>query len=301
MIVVLVALIAVAGIALLAWILAAFYLAETLTRSKRGRVEGHPSDLLLRHEEIDLFAADGVRTRGWYFAAAEPRATVVLVHDAAGTRSDPRQGLLELQRDYVAHGVNVLSFDLRGRGESDGNHDYLGSAELADVERAMARAVSLGRGRPLLLHGFGMGASLALVAASHDPSVSAVIADSACTSMRSQLRHEHRHWPAALFGLAAVLARRFIRADIDAIVPIEAIPELRRPVLYIHAEHDPEVPVEHTLNLAAASLNAADRAWISHADERCGTYRADPAGYLARCLDFIDAVAAAPASAVSTP
>ena len=298
MIVLLVAMVAIAGALLLAWLLAAYYLAETLTRTKRGRVEGNPADLLLRHDEVEFLAADGVSTRGWYLASLGARATIVLVHDAAGTRSDPRHGLLELQRDYVRRGLNVLSFDLRGRGESEGHQDHLGAGELADIEAAVAYARSREPDHPLLLHGFGMGAALALVAASQHPAIAGVIADSPFTSMRSHLRHKYRQWPELVFRLATVMARRFFHADIDAVTPIEVIPYLRQPVLYIHAEGDPDVPMEHTLNLGAASINADDRIWLAPAGEHCGAYRADPTTYLGYCLSFIESVTPArPAAA----
>ena len=298
MIVLLVAMVAIAGALLLAWLLAAYYLAETLTRTKRGRVEGNPADLLLRHDEVEFLAADGVSTRGWYLASLGARATIVLVHDAAGTRSDPRHGLLELQRDYVRRGLNVLSFDLRGRGESEGHQDHLGAGELADIEAAVAYARSREPDHALLLHGFGMGAALALVAASQHPAIAGVIADSPFTSMRSHLRHQYRQWPELVFRLATVMARRFFHADIDAVTPIEVIPYLRQPVLYIHAEGDPDVPMEHTLNLGAASINADDRIWLAPAGEHCGAYRADPTTYLGYCLSFIESVTPArPAAA----
>ncbi len=284
------AVIAIAGVGLLACILAACYLAETLTRTKRWRVAGNPADLSLRHDEIEFLAADGVCNRGWYMESPGARATIVIVHDADGTRSDPALGLLDLQRDYLRRGMNVLSFDLRGRGESEGDHDHLGAAELADVEAAVAYARSRGKDYPLFLHGFGMGAALALIVAARDPAIAGVIADSPFVSMRSHLRHEHRHWPELVFLLATLIARLFLRADIDAVSPIRVIPRLRQPVLYIHAEDDPEVPVEHTLNLGAASLNAGDRIWISSAGGHCRTYLSDPATYLAACIEHIDSV-----------
>ena len=275
---------------LLACVIAAFYLAELLTRTKRWRVAGNPADLRLRHDEIELVAADGVWIRGWYMESPGARATVVLIHDTAGTRSDPSQGLLDLQRDYLRRGVNVLSFDLRGRGESEGDDDHLGAAELADVEVAVAYARSHGAEAPLFLHGFGMGAALALMVAARDSAISGVIADSPFVSMRSHLRHEYRRWPEFVFLLATVMARRFLHADIDAVSPIRVIPQLRQPVLYIHAAADPEVPVEHTLNLGAASLNAGDAIWISPAGGHCQTYLDDPATYLQRCMGHIESV-----------
>ena len=287
---VLVATIVIAGLLLLACLLAAYYLAETMTRTKRWRVEGNPADMLLRHDEVAFVAADGVGTRGWYLESPGARATIVLVHDAAGTRSDPTQGLLDLQRDYLRRGLNVLSFDLRGRGESEGHHDHLGAAELADVEAAIAYARRRGPLYPLVLHGFGMGAALALMIAARDPGVAGVIADSPFASMRSHLRREYEHWPVLVFLLAVWLARRLFHADIDAVTPILVIPQLTQPVFYIHAEEDPEVPVEHTLNLGAASLNADDRIWLAPVSKHCGAYRANPTDYLSRCLGFIEVI-----------
>ena len=285
----LIAIIATVGVLLISSFFAAFYLAETMTRTKRWRVAGHPADLELRNDEVEFLAVDSVCLRGWYLESPGARATIVLVHDADGTRSDPSQGLLDLQRDYLRRGMNVLSFDLRGRGESEGDDDHLGAAELSDLEAAVGYA----RRRehvPVLLHGFGMGAALALTVAARDPEVAGVIADSPFATMRSHLRQAHRRWPEPIFLLAILLARYFFHADIDAVTPIRVIPDLRQAVLYIHAEGDPEVPKEHTLNLAAASLNAGDGIWISSAGEHCGTYLSDRATYLMRCLAFIDSV-----------
>ena len=278
-------------LALVGYVAAALYLAEALTRPKRWRVEGTPADLLLRHEEVEFPAADGLKLRGWYLESPGARATIVLVHDTEGTRSDPSQGLLQLQRDYVRRGLHVLSFDLRGRGESSGGRDQLGTAELSDVAGAVAYARRRSEGLPVVLHGFGLGAALALVAASRELPVAGVIADSPFTSVRAYLQHQHPRVPSHLFALAALLARHVYHADVGALAPLRAMPHLGgTPVLYIHSEDDREVPVEHTLNLAAASLNPADRIWRVLAGGHCGAYVAGPVAYLAQCLDFIAVV-----------
>lgn len=281
---------ALAAVALLAGhALAAFLLAETLTRTKRWRVEGDPRDMRLRHEDVTFPAVDGLGLRGWYLESPGARATMVLVHDAEGTRSDPRLGLLELHRDYVRRGLSVLSFDLRGRGESPGGRDQLGAAEIADVIGAIAYARRRNDGLPVVLHGFGMGASLALVAASRQQPVAAVIADSAVLSMRDYLRARHPRVPRYLFALAAIFARRIYGADVDATSPLRAMPYLAStPVLFVHGEQGTDVPVEHTLNLAAASLNAADQIWRVPEVGHCGAYIAGPAAYVARCLAFVE-------------
>ena len=284
---------AVAGVAVLllaaAYLAAGVVLAEALTRSKRLRVSGDPRDVRLRHEEIAFAASDGLGLRGWFLESPGARAVVVLVHDAAGTRSDPGVGLLELQRDYVRRGFHVLSFDLRGRGESDGRRDCLGAAELADVAGALAYARRRGGGASVILHGFGAGASLSLTAAARQEGVAAVIADSPASSMRDYVRRRHARAPRFLFALAAFIARRLHGADLRAVEPLRTMPRLAEtPVMFVHCEDNEHVPIEHTLNLAAASLNGGDEVWRERGVGHCGAYLADRASYLARCVAFID-------------
>ncbi len=275
-------------VVLAAHAVAAYALARRMTRIKRVRVTGTPADLYLDHEEPTFPAADGLALRGWYLANPGARASVVIVHDDLGNRSDPDVGLLDLQRDYVRSGLNVMSFDLRGRGESSGQRNQFGAGELADV----IGAVKYARHRsdvPVVLHGFGAGATLALSAAANMDDVAAVVADSPWASMRDCVRFRYEHVPGHIFALATAFARWRFGARLDAVTPARSMHEMEdTSVLYVHSENNRETPVEHTLNLAAASLNEADEIWMPYEGEHCGAYRADSAEYMHRCLQFIN-------------
>jgi len=267
----------------------AVYLADHLTHSKRRRVEGTPGDLGLRYDDVQFEAADGVSLRGWYLESPGARAAIVLVHDVEGTRA--AGGLLHLQRDYVRRGFHVLSFDLRGRGESSGGRDMLGDHELQDLQAAVAFARQRTGGMPLILHGFGMGATLAMVTAPESTLVSGVIADSAWLSSHEVLRHRWRHMPQPVFATACRLAQRLFGADVQRLSARRAVMSgITQPVLYIHGEDDRRVPVSHTLNLAAISLNPRDTVWTVPGVGHCASYVQQPEVYLRRCLVFIDSV-----------
>ena len=135
---------------------AALYVAELLTRSRRRRVEGTPGDLGFRYEELQFRCRDDVLLRGWFVDSPGARATVVLIHDGGGTRADADHGLLRLQCEYVRRGYSVFAFDLRGRGESSGKRDHLGSAEQRDVAAAVGFVRRHVGSSPLVLHGFGL-------------------------------------------------------------------------------------------------------------------------------------------------
>lgn len=271
-----------------AHIVAAYVLARRMTRIRRSRVTGSPADVQMAYEDLTFAATDGLALRGWYLESPEAHASVVIVHGDGATRSDPTVGLLELERDYARSGLNVLAFDLRGRGESSGQRSQLGAGEVDDVLGAV-RYAQHRSDAPVVLHGFCTGASLALSAASRTDQVAAVVADSPAASMRQYVRDRHKGVPAHLFALATKLARWRFDADIDAVAPARSMHELGDTgVMFVHCEDDRDVPMEHTLNLAAGSLNETDEVWMPYEGGHCTAYRSDPGDYMHRCLQFIN-------------
>jgi len=280
---------AAAAAVLLALGIAALYFADVLTRSKRRRVQGTPSLFGLRYDDVQFRTPDLTVLRGWFLECPGGRATVVVLHDGEGTRADPEVGLLQLEREYLRHGYNVFAFDLRGRGESSGSRDRLGSAELSDVATAVAYVRRRKGELPVILHGFGLGGALAIQSVANGLEVECVIADSSFDSQRDHLRFLHSHIPTPMFNAACWIAKRLYRADIDALQPIRAMARMApTPAFLIHGELDQEVPVARTLNLAAASLCEHNSVWIVPEVGHCDAYRDDPELYLRRCLAFVE-------------
>src|SRR5665811_964022 len=91
-----------AGILVVALALAvvAYCLADCFTRTKRRRVQGTPADQGLRYDEVQFRAAGYDILRGWFLESPGARATVVIIHDEAGTRADPDVGLLQIEHRY---------------------------------------------------------------------------------------------------------------------------------------------------------------------------------------------------------
>ena len=282
---------AIVLIAVLGYVGSAVFLADLYTRSKRHRVQGTPTDLGLRFQDVQFLTADRLTLNGWFLESPGARATVLIVHDRAGTRADANQGLLHLQVDYVRRGFNVFSFDLRGRGESAGRRDQLGTTERLDVEAAIAYLRRRVGQTPIVLHGFGFGASLAIEATPGATEVAGVIADSPVASVRDLLRYQHQRVPEHMFNASCWFARRLFDADPHSLAPIDVVDQVGVPILFIHAARDLEVPESHTLNLAAASLNDRHEVWaLEDHQGHCDYYPEHPLEYMERCLAFIDRV-----------
>lgn len=269
----------------------ALYFAELFTRSKRTRVQGTPGDLDIRFQDVQFLTVDRTILTGWFQESPGARATVIVVHDRDGNRADHRHGLLQIQADYVRRGFNVFSFDLRGRGESTGRRDHLGTTERIDVQAALAYVRQRTSPLPMVLHGFGFGASLALHVAPGATDVAGVIADSPIASMRDLLRYRYWRLPDSTFRVACWFSRRVFGGDTKALAPLNVIGELEAAVLFIHSEVDEVVPESHTLNLCAASLNPKHETWmLRHFQGHCTYYVKYPREYLTRCQEFIDKI-----------
>jgi dienelactone hydrolase len=85
---------------------------------------------------VELKAADGIILKASYFAAAKPGPGVLLLHQSNRTR-DSWDGVA---RQLAAAGINTLTLDMRGFGESGGTP----ATKLTDAERAKVRAMRPG-------------------------------------------------------------------------------------------------------------------------------------------------------------
>jgi dienelactone hydrolase len=80
---------------------------------------------------VDFKAADGTILKGTYFAAAKPGPGVLLFHQSNRTRNSWK----DVGQQLAAAGINTLTFDMRGYGESRGTPDY----KVPDAEWAKVR------------------------------------------------------------------------------------------------------------------------------------------------------------------
>jgi pimeloyl-ACP methyl ester carboxylesterase len=107
---------------------------------------------------------------GWMFPAkGEPVSTVIMVHDNGSNRLQFGIDMPALYDFFVEAHYNVLSFDLRHAGKSEGQLSAFGYAEWEDVLAAINYARQFTTTKDVLLYGFGSGVTSALFAWSRLP------------------------------------------------------------------------------------------------------------------------------------
>src|SRR5262245_19851472 len=78
-------------------------------------------------DALDVDGA-GVKLKGWWFHAREPRGTVVFLHGVA----DNRGSSVGIANHFLARGFDVVAFDSRAHGESEGGACTYGYYEKQD-------------------------------------------------------------------------------------------------------------------------------------------------------------------------
>jgi fermentation-respiration switch protein FrsA (DUF1100 family) len=184
-----------------------------------------PRALGLAYQDVRLVAEDGVRLHGWFLPVAGSRFTVLLNHGNGGNVSHRLDRALLLQSRLKA---DVLLYDYRGYGESEGSPDEEGTyrdAQAAWAWLARERGVPPER---LLVFGESLGSAVALQLAITRPA-RALVMESPFASIRAMARASFPWLPLA----------PFVRTRYDN---IGKVPRLRIPLLVLHGDRDQIVP-----------------------------------------------------------
>lgn len=193
-----------------------------------------------RYRPVDFASADGTRLHGWWIASqAEPvRGTVVFSHGNSGSMGHHLGFVLWLTRA----GYEVMMYDYRGYGRSEGRAERQGMIE--DARAALLYAATRGSrpDQPLISYGHSLGGAKSLVAIAEGKikNLRAVVVDSTFASYRE---------------MARIMGGRIAEAMVsDGGSPLEAVARISPlPLLVIHGRLDPVVPYSQGLKLFRAA------------------------------------------------
>jgi uncharacterized protein len=192
------------------------------------------------------FAGDGVTLKGWQCrASTRRRGTLVYLHGIGDNRAS---GAGIVQR-FGGRGFDVVAYDSRAHGESDGDVCTYGFFETHDLHHVIDR---VGPG-PIVLVGTSLGAAVALQEAAQDARVTAVIAAETFSDLRTVATER-----APFFFTSTIIAKGFQIAEaeghfrVDEVSPVAAAATIKIPVLLIHGSADSETPPEHSRRVLAA-------------------------------------------------
>jgi len=271
-----------------------------LTHPPRKDVEMNPNDFGIQsYEEVSFYSRDrNILLSGWYLSATENGHetnghTVIFAHGYSQNRQEPHLPALSLAARLVSCGYDILMFDFRNAGLSQGSVTTVGFHEQADLQGAIDFALSIRPDHKIGLIGFSMGASTALLVAGKDERVQAVVADSPFYCLEEYLKESLPAWtglPAFPFNrIILTVVPLLLRAHPKQVRPWTAVSQISpRPVLFIHGTGDVTISSAHSCRLYELVKHTESELWLVPEAGHVRSYALSPEEYSQRVLAFFE-------------
>lgn len=220
----------------------------------------------IHFEDVTIPSFDGTRLYGWWMRARSKAPTVVVLHGVKKNRTGVLRAALVLRRA----GFNVLVFDGRGHGKSEGRYVTYGFYERRDVESAIDWLVKEKRidRRRVGLAGESMGAAIALQVAAHNPWIRAVWADSPFASLRritEEFVKRVTRLPGAVLNpvlwTSIQVANYRGKFDVHSVDPLALAARIKCPVYLVHGTADQVIATAHS-EIIYEALSGEKEIWL---------------------------------------
>ena len=251
-----------------------------------------PSSVGLTFQDISFNSrVDHVSLKGW-FLPAKSDSVILIVNGGFQNRVDPLADTLDLSRDLVQKGYNVLLFDLRGRGESSG-----AGRSLSNIDKDIGGAVDYLNSRGYLdtkigIIGFCSGAASACIFSSEN-NVGALVLDGCFTSVSGMVHNQAATrgipQPAVDVFLPAVQLAARVFYSYQPLNPIDVVNRIQCPIFFIHEQDDDLVLTKDDIALKNKAGDPSDLFWQVNDTTHSRAYPTHPAEYVSRIDDFFRA------------
>ena len=229
------------------------------------------------YKELDVTTKDGYMIETWFYPAQDVpaqdagqtemlpyktiddsrRPTLIICNGDAGNMSYQQISLAYL---YAANGINVVTFDWRGFGESsefEMNPDYLCYTEMLTDFDAVIKAVSKEKvvdRKNIYVMGWSTGAYLAMITAHDNRLVKGCILSGTPSSFEDAIPHLVKVHPKGKTEKNLLVPDDFPRSQMPALVA----PKFRKDILLVVGSEDNRTPQwmsEKIYNALPAGIN----------------------------------------------
>ena len=215
-----------------------------------------PKDIGLNYEEVTFPASDGTKLSGWLIYHTNAKATIICCHGYPANKSD----ILPVV-SFLYPRFNLLLFDFRGHGDSEGRLVSFGLREDRDVLGAVnyinenPKLTQL----PIGIWGYSLGGAVAIKTCAQkentilaNKKIKALVVDSSYASFPEMIIQYYGNLGPLkyLFGFGGkFIGSILFKGELSQLSPENFVDSLDIPILIIHASGDPLVPVEHANRL----------------------------------------------------
>ena len=271
----------------------AFAAGEVTKIEEHDQYSDTPATFGLAYEDVHFSArGEDLQIAAWYVPNAESSRAVILVHGRDASKQNEISGkIVELSADLYEAGFAVLTIDMRGHGESEGERYSFGVYERWDVLGAVDFLVDKGfEPESIGVLGISMGGAATMGAASEDPTIGALVLESTFADLNPLIEEqwENESGLPKFFLPGVYLMNRLIYGyDVTAIQPVEEIVKFAPgPILIMHCRTDDLVSMWHPETL----LEAVPYAQTAYFDDcyHAKLFRDFPEEYKELVIPFFD-------------
>jgi len=256
-------------------------------------VQGTPSDVGLSYSDVSFHSrGDNISLKGWFLPSAR-QSVIIIIHGGFQNRLDPLVKTIDLSKDLVNSGYNVLLFDLRGRGESGGK-GYSLTAEDKDIGGAVDFLKHKGfSAENIGIIGFCSGAAGTCIYTAENNDVGAIVLDGCFTSVNDMLYSQ-----AAKDGIPGIIVDGFFPSvKLAARIfygfrekdPILFVGQITCPIFFIHEDHDNLISTADFRALLSAAVNSQNISWQVDDALHSLAFTTYPEEYASKISAFFDA------------
>ncbi|MFD4932132.1 alpha/beta hydrolase [Peribacillus butanolivorans] len=254
----------------------------------------NPKNYGLNYENISFKSrGNDITLKGWYIPAEKnEKMTLIFGHGYLANREEPRAEALKLVKTLVSDGYNVLMFDFRAWGESEGKMCTLGLYEKYDMQGAIDWVKQNKPESRIGLFGFSMGAATSLLVAAEENCVEVVVADSPFSDLKAYLNENLSYFtklPKYPFNPIILNTIPFLSGvKLDVVKPIDVIGKIYpRKVLFIHSDADKTIFCRHSELLSNCHPDKFTY-WKTSGVLHLRSHQAYPNEYQEKVLSFLN-------------
>ncbi len=234
-----------------------------LMRRREPDPPDDPANYGLPRQAVYFPSRDGLQLGGWWVPANNARSTLIVCPGLNGSADKDVPLLVPLHKA----GFNVLLFDWRAHGRSEGELVTLGALEQADLFGALDYVQHEHGAERVGVLGLSMGAGVALMVAAQDQRIAALALDGVYPSLKGmatnylRTRGVPRRVGRALVGMALLMGSLRAGHLLLDVQPRRFAARLSVPTFFIHAAHDEFAPLD-AIEHMRERIDAPTALWV---------------------------------------
>lgn len=249
-----------------------------------------PENWGLTYENVTFPTEEDLMLKGWYIDNKETTRTIVLTPGKGINKWDIlEEGPVD---SLFQNGFDILLFDPRSSGQSDGTKYGFGYYESQDIINAAEFLLTDKGASTIGVWGCSAGASAAIMSGLGSDKIDAIVADSPYASLQmaaSSYRHyEEDAGLQVLFPLYMGIARLALDFDLGAETNLIArVPNLTTPLFLIHGLADKALDPLNS-QMLYEKTGGPRRLWLAEGAWHVGTFEVYPEEYIKRVTCFFN-------------